>query len=356
VGEASDESVVITEETTGSGFTALRHEWNALSRRANQTLPFQTWEWMWQWWKHMGDRHGLAILIARRRDRLVGVAPFTLRDAATPVRVRTLRFLGSEVTDELDFIGDGADARIVWRFLSESRRRWRWNLLDLWEFPSESPSVAAVEAWARSVLRRRCLAQLVDGLEVHLPSEYSKYWMGLTPRMRAKIRTSERRTQDRFGSLSLDVATSPRDVPAALKEYLRIQKARWEQEPTGLYHRLEYCDFLRDVSVALATRGLTRIFKLSGDGQTLGLALCFGTSGRTLSYGIATDPALRHLEIGFQLVNRVIRTEIARGQRVLDFLRGREQYKSRFGARPKQVVRLRVAESGLAGRLAAMLH
>ncbi len=349
-------SIIISEVTTLSEFASLEAEWNELVESLEHPTPFLTWEWMWHWLKWLRGREELAVLLARENDRLVAVAPFILRTLVPRLGPFRLRFLGSGVTDELDFIGRELQENIIEDFLTESHKRWKWNLLDLHEFPETSPSISSVQRWAKSFLHRSCQTRLVEGLRVPLPPQYDLFSSTLSSRMRAKVRKAEERMLERFSDVTLRVNTSPSDVSKAMEDYLGFQTARWSSEPRSLYHERGYRGFLKDVAIALAGRGYTRIFQLSGDDEVLGIYLCFQVQRRTLGYGIAVGPGYWHLEVGFQLIHRVIRAEIERGQKCLDFLRGVEQYKARFGAEPKRSIRLRVTAPRLLGPVTALFR
>src|SRR5947209_18802734 len=63
--------------TGGAQFEALELEWNALFARAGRAWQiFQTFNWLWHWANdYLDGRSRLAIVAARREDRLVMVWP-----------------------------------------------------------------------------------------------------------------------------------------------------------------------------------------------------------------------------------------------------------------------------------------
>src|ERR1700694_5670006 len=69
----------VTEVTSAESFDELRVEWNALVDKMECPSPFQSWEWNRTWWKHFGGHDKLRILVFRRGQQAVGIAPLYAR-------------------------------------------------------------------------------------------------------------------------------------------------------------------------------------------------------------------------------------------------------------------------------------
>src|SRR5437016_4692981 len=99
-GDARVEITVVTDRDSLAG---LRDEWNDLAERCPTSTVYQTWEWNEAWWRAFGRGKRLFVLLARDRNKLLGIAPFYIsRHLNTPLR--RLAFLGTGVTDYLDFL------------------------------------------------------------------------------------------------------------------------------------------------------------------------------------------------------------------------------------------------------------
>src|SRR5256885_2019383 len=89
-------------------FADLREEWDELLAASSADCLFLTWEWLHTWWKHLGGRRRLHLLLARDGRELTAIAPLAQRP---PVLRRlllfpALEFLGTETvgSDYLDVI------------------------------------------------------------------------------------------------------------------------------------------------------------------------------------------------------------------------------------------------------------
>jgi len=106
-------SVELALVTERSAFDALEADWNALFERAGRpSQVFQTFGWCWHWCNHfLGNATSLAVVTARRDDRLVMVWPMVLERSAL---VTQLRWLGEPVSQYGDLvIEDAPDARTI---------------------------------------------------------------------------------------------------------------------------------------------------------------------------------------------------------------------------------------------------
>ena len=94
----SDKGLEVDVVTSEQAFNSLEYEWEILVDKSGGTV-FQSFYWLFPWWKSYGAGAQLFILTVRKNDRLIGVAPFyldILKIAGLPV-TRYLRFIGSNV-------------------------------------------------------------------------------------------------------------------------------------------------------------------------------------------------------------------------------------------------------------------
>src|SRR2546427_13262833 len=89
-------------------FANLREEWNGLLAASQADCLFLTWEWLYAWWKHLGGRRRLHLLLVRDGRELAAIAPLVQRP---PVLRRlllapALEFLGARIagSDYLDVV------------------------------------------------------------------------------------------------------------------------------------------------------------------------------------------------------------------------------------------------------------
>ena len=87
--------------------------WGALLHQGDTDVVYLTWHWQRSWWETLGCGQ-LVLIAAERAGRVVAVAPFYADSGM-------IFFVGSGVSDYLDFIGDIGDADVLDALLRTAR-------------------------------------------------------------------------------------------------------------------------------------------------------------------------------------------------------------------------------------------
>ena len=89
--------------------------WNTLLHRGDTDAVYLTWHWQRSWWETLG-RGRLLLIAAERAGQVVAVAPFYADSGM-------LFFVGSGVSDYMDFIGDIGDPDVLDALLRTARAK-----------------------------------------------------------------------------------------------------------------------------------------------------------------------------------------------------------------------------------------
>jgi len=204
----------------------LAGPWDALLGESVTDAPFLRFEYLRGWWQTLGggewSQAELAVVTAHEGERLVGVAPLfqaTNRDGQP-----ALMLLGSiEISDYLDVIVRPADLS---RFLAglfdflAARGDWGGRVLDWYNLPEASPTLAALEA--ESVKRGWDFIREVyqPAPYISLPADFETYLAGIDKKQRHEIRRKLRRAAESA-------------IP--VRWYLVTDEATLESEMEGLF-------------------------------------------------------------------------------------------------------------------------
>jgi CelD/BcsL family acetyltransferase involved in cellulose biosynthesis len=321
--------------------------------------PFRSWTWLSRWWMHYGPqtdaearRCRLAVLgVFSEEGTLLGIAPWYVDHTAMQGRV--LRPLGSgEVcSDYLGVLCDPAVEDTVLKALAgylldnahaHGPDALRWDLLELDGVDAEDARLAAL---VDHLSAAGCTVHCRPGMScwrLELAGDWDTYLASLDKRQRQKMRR-----------LKLNVFDAGRAVlhsPTALDELLPAmeilvdlhQRRRTTLGEPGCFASPRFLSFYRDVVPAMARLGQLQFHWLELDGRPVAANYELVGAGVVYSYQCGVDPAAMEHEPG-NLINMAMLWEaMSRGYRAFDFLRGDEQYKSRFGAQPKPTVEFRV--------------
>ncbi len=284
---------------------------------AEHTGPFVRREFLRTWWEHFGE----------------GQEAYILEDDAGLVPLRwttdTIAFVGDPgLTDYHSPLGIGT-ADILAGFLAATDAPPRIHFDSL---PAEA--LAPMLAGLR-------LAGYGGEPEVHqsaaivtLPRDYDAWLDGLRRKERHEIRRKVRRFEETVGPAHLVRRAGPEAVSefAALHRMAPGGKGTFmTDEMETFFRRLE-----RDAGAV--------VDMLYRNVRPVAAAFGFEEAGTYYLYNSAYDPTHRELSPGIVLVNALVRTAIRSGRTRFDFLKGDEMYKTRLGARPRALFKIRASK------------
>ena len=327
----------------------LRTEWNALLEESVSHVPFLRHEYLQTWWNTRGGgewpQAELALITARQDGRLAGIAPlfFTPDHDGRP----SLMLLGSiEISDYLDLIvrpGD-LDAFVdgLLAFLNSAGLPG-WDVLDLYNILDQSPSLAALERAAeRHGLDYRS-QNLQHSPYIPLPGDWETYLAGIDKKQRHEIRRKMRRAESAEAPVRWRV-TSDR---ATLEEDIDAFLALMDQDPEKqAFLKQPMRATLRETVRCAFDEGCLQLSFLDVDGQPVAAYLSFDYLNRLWVYNSGFDRRFMEYSPGWVLLGYLLQWANQAGRAEFDFMRGDEEYKYRFGALDRFVVRATLARKG----------
>jgi CelD/BcsL family acetyltransferase involved in cellulose biosynthesis len=331
----------VSEPPSGRGATGLAVEvtsdptafriwdWSGLAAADPDGTIFHTPGWLKVWWEEFGTGD-LAIVVARRADRVVAACAFEVIEAE-------LRFLGGfDVTDYLGPVGLPEERPAAAHALLAAVEALPWTRADLRGIPLESPwldalgSAASRAGW--TVVRdAEGVAPLLE-----LPGSFDAYLAGLPAKLRHEIRRKERRLRE-SRSASLRLATRE-SIDRDLDRFLDLH--RESPGPKGRFMHAGMELFFRRLAESLLPVGAFTLAFMDVEGVGAAGAIGFTFDAAFSLYNSAFDRRFVEAAPGMVLVADLIRLAADGGCTRFDLLKGDLAYKYRFGARPRTIGRL----------------
>ena len=327
-------------------FDSLAGEWNDLLGRSVSDVPFLRHEYLRAWWSTRGGGEWPAgdLWIAAGREPaggLVGLAPLF----ATRTREGRpgLMFLGSvEISDYLDLLAApdhlGAFAGELLDGL-DRRGPSGWEVLDLYNIPESSPSLAALGEAARARGWAAQRQRLQPCPVVSLPGDWETYLAGLDKKQRHELRRKMRRAEAHSEPVTWRIIGPQDDLRADTDTFLDLMAL--DAHKAGFLTEAMRAQFHASLTAA-HQNGWLQLALLSVGGAPAAGYLNFDYGGRVWVYNSALDPAYLDLSLGWVLLGYLIRWAIENRRREFDFLRGDEGYKVRLGGVARYVERLTI--------------
>jgi CelD/BcsL family acetyltransferase involved in cellulose biosynthesis len=320
-------------------------QWNELLSCCSAShVPFLRFEYLSTWWNTLGggewpDGELLVITASRDNGELVGIAPlfFTRNRQNQPA----LMLIGSiEISDYLDFIVRTPDlpefSDALLGFLSGLKDP-AWQVLDLYNLPDSSPTLAALKASAEKAGWKYSQEQLHPCPYIPLPGDWEEYLSKIDKKQRHEIRRKMRRAEEYEPAVRWYIVEDEKTLDQEIEDFLALMA----QDP-------EKARFLTDVmrtqmrdSVHTAFQsGWLQLAFLEAGGQKAAGYLNFDFAGHIWVYNSGINFEFRDLSAGWVLLGHLLKWAIENGRRSFDFMRGSEDYKYRFGGINRYVLRL----------------
>jgi CelD/BcsL family acetyltransferase involved in cellulose biosynthesis len=330
----------VEEVTELESLEALRAEWSSLCDTSPRVTPFQRPEWLIPWWRAFRPGEPW-VLTLRREGRLAALAPFLLYRKESGDR--TVAFCGGGVSDYCDVVTapeiEDEAVRALFDHLAACQDRW--DACDFEPVPGESPLLRspAPQEWEDRIEVRDVCPVLT------LPGRVEDLREVVPTRQLSNLR-KYRRMAERQGDLRLERADGE-TWEGFLDTFIRLHGARWnELGQAGLLDGDELQAFHRDVAAGFAARGALGLYVLCLKGAPIAALYGFHERETYFYYMQGFDPAHAKLSPGVMVVGGVIEDVLQRGARKVDFLRGRETYKSWWGPKDRETFRRTLSPPG----------
>jgi CelD/BcsL family acetyltransferase involved in cellulose biosynthesis len=211
-----------------------------------------------------------------------------------------------------------------------------WNL-DWYNLPDSSPTLAALEAesgkrgWAysREIYRPTPTIALNGSFEAYLAS--------LEKKQRHEIRRKLRRAQER--GVRWYLADDGAGLESEMEAFFKLMES--DQNKAG-FLKPAMREQMRSSIQAAHENGWLWLAFLEIDGRKAAAALNFDYRNRLWGYNSGVDQSFLELSPGWVLLAYTLQWAADHGRAEFDFMRGDEEYKYRFGAVNRYVMRARV--------------
>jgi CelD/BcsL family acetyltransferase involved in cellulose biosynthesis len=334
-----------------AAFASLRREWSDLLDRSSAGI-FNSWEWLYPWYRRLGSDRQLYILTAREEDRrLVGLLPLCVESRMSLGRkLRRLAFLGETHVcgDYMDVVAlpERHEAVVEAFAVYLQQSQGTWDVLDLADIDSQSPTLALLQS---SFAAPEYVSELRPGFVCPImtfqPGEtFEDFLRGSSRRDNYRRRRKQLEKQPGF---SVECIEDPVELAQPFSEFLRLHAMRWSGEggSDGIVGD-EVEAFHRDATALLAERGKLRLFVLRAGGKAVASLYALRHRDTLSYYQAGRDPEWQNMSVGLVMLVETFKRAIEEGATTYDFLRGEEPYKAEWKSGQREIVGLRIYPRG----------
>ncbi len=323
----------------------IKTDWDRLLYKSASHVPFLHFEYLVTWWKNLGGgewKHGdLLVLAGYNQGELSGIAPFfttTNLDGRSAVM-----FLGSiEISDYLDMIALPETMPVfidsIINYLTGSDAP-HWEVLDLYNLLEDSPTVQILKDTAEKHGLKTTKNQLQPAPSIILPTSWDDYLNGIKKKQRHEIRRKIRRAENYFLPINWYIVDSENNLDDEIQNFFQLM-AFDPQKESFLTDAMQ-TQMQASIHTAFQNGWLQLAF-LEFDGEKAAAYLNFDYANKIWVYNSGINFEYGELSPGWVLLAYLIQWAIDHGRDCVDFMRGDEVYKYRFGGVDRFVYRIQI--------------
>jgi len=330
--------------TTEEEWKSIAREWNTLLAHSACHLPFLRHEYLVNWWQTRGggewnaETSQLTIITATRDGELIGIAP--LFTGINRNYETVLMFIGSfEVSDYLDVIARPDDLfefiQGLLDFISTDPDT-RGKTLDLYNFSDCSLTPGFLEENASGSGWIFSEEALQPCPFIKLPDDWEEYLAELDKKQRHEIRRKMRRADEAEGGAQWYIVTDKRSLDREAADFIGMMA----NDPEKLaFLTLPMRQYLLNLANVAYTNDWLNMTYLTIGGEKAAGYFSFLFENRLWIYNSAWNSKYSEYSPGWVLLGHLIQWAIAQGIHEVDFMRGDEAYKYKFGGKNRYVKR-----------------
>jgi CelD/BcsL family acetyltransferase involved in cellulose biosynthesis len=325
---------------------SLEKEWNDLLAHSASHVPFLRHEYITTWWQGLGGGEwssGELFVVTARQEQgeLIGIAPLFLTDNRDGEPA--LMLLGSiEISDYLDVITRPEDLPAFMEALLEYLAREQtpaWHLLDWYNLLEGSPTLPALQEAASKLGWKYNQQPLQHCPYIPLPGDWEKYLCSIDKKQRHEIRRKMRRAGEYYLPLRWYIVQDGTTLEQEVDGFLKLMAD--DPDKAKFLTPAMHTQMHSIVQIAFNAGWLQLAF-IEVNGEKAAAYLNFDYMNHIWVYNSGLDFRFSELSLGWVLLGHLLEWANEHKREYFDFMRGDEQYKYRFGAIDRRVMRLLV--------------
>ena len=322
---------------------SIESEWNDLFEESSGSNVFQSFDWNYIWLKHFLRKNDNIFIIAVYNDKengkLEAIAPFFIRRFF--LFLKSLMFISYDYSDYLDIIiRKNCDKEKIYAeiFNTVLLKNKSNKIADIIYLKQVSKKTLNLISEYLQKIKKISLNFKESGncYYFNLPDNIEEYMKRFNSKQRYNILKRVEKADD--VNIKYSACSSVNTYKSLFEKYLNIffelHQKRWQGKgKRGVFYNDDIKNFFKELFISLFNKNRITLSTLKiNDGNIIASAVCFDYADKKQIYLPGFDTAYSGYHPGIVLIYNDIKESINKKYKELDFLKGGEEYKQRFGA------------------------
>ncbi len=311
--------------TGAEDWHAVRSWWDGLLEASPDPTPWQCWDYLSLWWRHLSEDKELRLFVVERDSRPVLVLPLQIsrRFEMLGVPVRMIEPVAMIMDVNRPRFGLGAFDREAYRCALHAlwQRRSEWDLIRLDEKPAGDAETGLLREFAaeHGLWYRDIFSHLCPWLD--LRQDFESYLRSRGRKLRKNLGVARRRLEA-MGPVRLATFRTPAEVREAFAVVLELHRGSWKRRERVEHGQSEaYRSFYAAWLECMASRGCARVLVLYCGGRPAAATIAFTRDDTYYSAQIVHDERFASASPGTLLESMELESLMREGRHATyDFL------------------------------------
>lgn len=280
----------------------LRDPWDELLLQSPDSTPWQSWDFLTSWWRHLAKDNRLLIVVVERDGQPCLILPLQIATwkwmPGVPVHMLEPIGMIMDVNRPRFALGVPDAAALACALDEVWRRHDEWDLIRIDEKTEDHPEIALLRDFAarHDLHFRNAFSHLCPYLA--LDQTWESYLKKRSSRLRKNLRGARNRLES-LGKVSLRSFQTALEIEDGLQVVLGLHQRSWKRKKKVEHSESEsYQQFYRDWLLSQAPRGRTQILALYCDEQPVAATIAFNDGTTYYSAQIVHDANFGHCSPG----------------------------------------------------------
>jgi CelD/BcsL family acetyltransferase involved in cellulose biosynthesis len=321
--------------------------------RSVDNHPFLTYEWLTSWWKHFAKGRELKLFTAECDGAVsIGIPMMYSTHRVFGLRRCRVEFVSGSDSDYQVFLLTNFHeaARSINQLIKSIMHDSDADRLILGEVPEDSATARLLENFSGGGFGvSRSITNSCP--YVPLPNSYEIFLQTLGSNMRRNLKVWEKQALKdyRVEFVAYDKIGS---VEEAMKIFFVLhQKSQVAKGNCGLFSDGAKKSFHMDVANAFAEKGWLALFFLTFNDKPVSTVYCYEYNRKLYAYLCGFDPEYARYRPGHLAFKNIIKYGIEKKLKEFDFLRGNEEYKTRWRTAVRNNLEFRISKRGFKSKV-----